>query len=172
MYEEHDGSRCSTIEERIMVVSDDTIGLADGDEMTWILDSGATIHATSHKELFTNYKTGDFGVVKMGNNDQAQMIGRGDVHLQTKNGMTLVLKSVRHVEALRPNTISVGLLDGDEYLRRFGNAQYMLRKGNLIVLNVIWFKFYIIFMLRFLLLVSMHCRNKMIVFCGTIDLRK
>jgi hypothetical protein len=89
--------------------------------MTWIPD-GATIHATSCIELFTNYSAGDFGVVKMGNNDRAQIIGRGDVHLETENGTTLVLKSVRHVEALRLNIISVGLLDKDGYLSRFGNA--------------------------------------------------
>ena len=47
MHEEHDGRFGSTIEERITVVSDDTINLADGDVMTWIPDSGATIHATS-----------------------------------------------------------------------------------------------------------------------------
>ena len=38
--------------------------------MIWIPDSGATIHATSHREYFTNYTTCDFGVVKMGNNDR------------------------------------------------------------------------------------------------------
>jgi hypothetical protein len=101
--------------------------------MTWIPDSGATIHATSRRELFTNYTAGDFGVVKMGNNDRAQIIGRGDVHLETENGTTLVLKSARHVEALRLNIISVGLLDKDGYLSRFGNAQYKLTKGNMIV---------------------------------------
>jgi hypothetical protein len=58
----------------------------------------------------------------MGNNDRTQIIGRGDVHLETKNGMMLVLKSVRHVEALRINIISTGVLYGDRYLRRFGNA--------------------------------------------------
>jgi hypothetical protein len=101
--------------------------------MTWIPDSGATIHATSCRELFTNYTAGDFGVVKMANNDRAQIIGRGDVHLETENCTTLVLKSVRHVEALRLNIILVGLLDKDGCLSRFGNAQYKLTKGNLIV---------------------------------------
>jgi hypothetical protein len=47
-------------------LSDNTINLADGDYMTWIPDSGATIHATSRRELFSNYTAGDFGVVKMG----------------------------------------------------------------------------------------------------------
>jgi hypothetical protein len=63
IYGEHDGRFGPTIKERITVVFDDTINLADGDDMTWILDSGATIHATSHREPFTNYTTGDFGVV-------------------------------------------------------------------------------------------------------------
>jgi hypothetical protein len=76
--------------------------------MTWIPESGATIHATSCRELFTNYTLVIFCVVKMGNNDRAQIIGRGDVHLENNNGTTLVLRSVRHVEALRLNNISVG----------------------------------------------------------------
>jgi hypothetical protein len=69
----------------------------------------------------------------MGNNDRAQIIGRGDVHFKTKNGTTLVLKSVRHVEALCLNIVLVGLLDKYGYLSKFGNAQYKLTKGNLIV---------------------------------------
>jgi hypothetical protein len=48
-------------------VSDDTINLAHGDDMTWILD----------------IRVGDFGVVKMENNDRAQITRRGDVHLET-----------------------------------------------------------------------------------------
>jgi hypothetical protein len=46
-----------------------TINLADGDDMTWISDKGAIIHATSHRALFKNYSIDDFGVVNMGNND-------------------------------------------------------------------------------------------------------
>jgi hypothetical protein len=128
MHDEHDGRFGPNFEERITI--DDTINLADGDDMT---DSGATIHATSRRELFTNYTAGDFDVVKLGNNDRAQIIERGDVHLETKNSTTLVLKSVRHVEALRLNIISVGLLDKEGYFSRFGNAHYKLTKGNLIV---------------------------------------
>jgi hypothetical protein len=40
---------------------------------------------------------------------------------------------VRHVEALRLNIISVGLLDEDGYLSKFENIQYNFTKGNLIV---------------------------------------
>jgi hypothetical protein len=84
MHEEHDGGSSPTVDEKITIVSNDTINLANGDDMTWIPNSGATIHATSRRELFTNYTAGDFGVVKMENNDRAQIIGRGDVHLETE----------------------------------------------------------------------------------------
>jgi hypothetical protein len=71
-YEEHNGSG-STVDERITVGSNDTINVGNGDEMTLITDNGATIHATSPRELFTNYTSGYIGVVKMGNNDKAQI---------------------------------------------------------------------------------------------------
>ena len=72
--EGNNGCSSSTVE-RITIVSDDAaINHMNGDEMIWILDSGATIHATSHREYFTNYTAGDFGVVKMGNNDRAAII--------------------------------------------------------------------------------------------------
>ena len=124
----------SSIVERITIVYDDAaINHMNGDEMIWISDSGATIHATPHREYFTNYTAGDFGVVKMGNNDRAAIIGKGDVHLETANGTKLVLKSVRHVEALRLNIISVGLLDKDGYSSNFGDEKSKLTKGNLVV---------------------------------------
>jgi hypothetical protein len=64
---------------------------------------------------------------------EAQIIGCGDVHLETKNGTTLVVKLVRHVHALQLDIISVGLLNGDGYLSRFGNAWYKFTKGNLLI---------------------------------------
>ena len=55
------------------------------------------------------------------------------MHLETKNGTMSALKPVRHVEALRLDIISVGLLDGDDYLSSFGKGQYKLTKGNMVV---------------------------------------
>jgi len=49
--EGNNGCSSSTVE-RISVISDDAaINHANGDEMIWIPDSGATIHATSHRVL-------------------------------------------------------------------------------------------------------------------------
>jgi hypothetical protein len=87
----------------------------------------------THRELFTNYTTNDFGVVNMENNDRAKNTIGGYAHLKTGNGVTLVLKSGRHVEALLVNIILDGFLDGDGYLSIFRNTQYKITKENLIV---------------------------------------
>jgi len=42
------------------------------------------------------FPCGDFGVLKMGNNDTSKGIGVGTVCLKTSNGTKLILKNVRH----------------------------------------------------------------------------
>ena len=37
-----------------------------GEEMTWVVDSGASFHLTPNKECFSSYTTGDYGYVKWG----------------------------------------------------------------------------------------------------------
>jgi len=46
----------------------------------WIIDSGATL-VIPRKEFLTSYASGDFGVLKMGNNGESKVIGVGDVCL-------------------------------------------------------------------------------------------
>jgi hypothetical protein len=67
-----------------IVIVDDFFIVCDGcvenvniscDEMDWVVDSGAFTHATSRRDLFSTYETGDFRVVRMGNNGQANVIG-------------------------------------------------------------------------------------------------
>ncbi|KAJ4724838.1 Retrovirus-related Pol polyprotein from transposon TNT 1-94 [Melia azedarach] len=77
-------------------------------ETSWVIDSGASIHATSRKEFFTSYTSGDFGDVKMRNNGLAKATGMGDVRLETNNGTMLLLKNVKHIPDIRLNLISAG----------------------------------------------------------------
>jgi hypothetical protein len=79
--------------------------------MTWIPDSGATMHTTYCRELFTNYTPDNSCIVKMENTDIAHIIRRGHVHLETENGTPQILKLVIHVKVLQLNIISVRLLD-------------------------------------------------------------
>lgn len=123
----------STVEERVRVISEEeAINHVGDDEMIWIPDSGATIHATSHREYSTNYTSGDYGIVKMGNNNKAAIDGKGDVHLETTNGTRLVLKSVRHVEALRLNIILVPLLCKEKHKLTKGNK--VVARGEMVSL--------------------------------------
>ena len=79
------------------------------------------------------YKVGDFGKVKMGNSSNADIVGVGDVCIQTNIGCTLTLKDMRHVLDLHLNLIFVHTLDLAEYHSDFGDAKWKLSKGSMIV---------------------------------------
>ena len=51
----------------------------------WVVNSAVLYHATPNKEFFIMYKAGDFGKVKMGNSSNADIVGVGDVCIQTKH---------------------------------------------------------------------------------------
>ncbi|KAL5842405.1 hypothetical protein ACOSQ3_013008 [Xanthoceras sorbifolium] len=127
-----DDDQTNTINEFLVVYDDDVINLASN-ETSWVIDSGATIHATSRKELFTSYTPGDYGTVKMGNDNLSKVIGRGDVCLETDNGTRLVLRGVRHIPDIRLNLISAGKLDDAGFCSTFFNNQWKLTKGSLVV---------------------------------------
>ena len=71
-----------------------------------MIDSAASCHVTPRKEHFISYKAGDFGRVKIGNNSYADLVGIGDVCVETNTGYTLALKDVQHVPDMRLNLIS------------------------------------------------------------------
>ena len=60
----------------------------------WILDFGASVHASPHKEWFTTYvPTKDFFRLKT-----CDILGVGDVQLKFQNGATLVFKNFEPFE--------------------------------------------------------------------------
>ncbi|KAL5863382.1 hypothetical protein ACOSQ3_000896 [Xanthoceras sorbifolium] len=123
----------ATVTEEVVVVqAEDYINLASQDS-TWVVDSGASYHVTSRLEFFSTYTQGDFGRVRMGNDDVSKIIGIGNIHLETNLGCRLVLKDVRHVPDIRLNLISTGILDDDGYSNYFGEGKWKLTKGNLVI---------------------------------------
>ncbi|CAH9135249.1 unnamed protein product [Cuscuta epithymum] len=102
-------------------------------DVEWVIDTASSFHATPHQNLFTSYKSGDFGAVKMGNTSFSKIVGIGDVHITTNVGCALVLKDVRHVPDLRLNLISGTALDQQGYLNRFKEGTWKLSKGSLVV---------------------------------------
>ena len=128
----NEGRVATTTEDFLLVYDSDIVNLAY-DETSWVIDSGASTHITSRKEFFTSYTAGDFGVVKMGNDGVAKVIGIGDVCLETNNGTRLVLKHVKHVPDIRLNLISASKLDDDGFCNIFSNGQWKLTKGAMVV---------------------------------------
>ena len=64
----------------MLITEESELNLA-GDEMTWVVDSGASFHLTPDWKYFSSYSTGDHGCVRMGNEGTCRIVGIGDVWL-------------------------------------------------------------------------------------------
>ena len=102
-------------------------------DVEWVLDLAASYHCIPKREYFSTYKAGDFGKVKMGNKSISQIMGIGDICIQTSMGCTLTLKHVRHILDLSLNLIFVHALDKDGYNHFINNGNWKLTKGSLVV---------------------------------------
>ncbi|RDY10793.1 hypothetical protein CR513_04628, partial [Mucuna pruriens] len=116
------------------VIGDDLVILRDFesvkfiyDESMWIIDSDATL--TPRKEFFTSYTLGELGVLKMGNDGTIKVIDVGNTYLQTKIGVQLWLRGVKHAPDVCFNLISMHMLDDDGYDNHFGYEKWKLTKA-------------------------------------------
>ena len=100
---------------------------------SWILDSGASFHATPCQEIMENYVSGDFGKVHLADDETLKIVGKGDIILKLPNQTTWKLQGVRHVPGLRRNLISVGQLDGEGYCTTFSGHEWKITKGALVI---------------------------------------
>uniref|UniRef100_A0A2N9IN96 Integrase catalytic domain-containing protein n=1 Tax=Fagus sylvatica TaxID=28930 RepID=A0A2N9IN96_FAGSY len=98
----------------------------------WVIDSAASYHITPRREFFISYKVGNLGRVKMGNKSYADIVGIGDICVETNTGYTLKLKDVRHIPDMHLNLISVSVLDKEGYESHLGNGKWKLFKGSLV----------------------------------------
>ena len=63
------------------------------------------------KELFQNFKSGNFGKVYLADNKALEIEGKGDVRIKTTSGNKWKLEDFRYIPVLKKNLISVGHLD-------------------------------------------------------------
>ena len=54
----------------------------DSSDTEWLIDTGASYHCVPNKEYFIDYRAGDFGSVKMGNQSSASIVGIGDIRVK------------------------------------------------------------------------------------------
>jgi hypothetical protein len=101
-------------------------------EKSWVLDSGASFHATSQKEFFNNYVSGNLGKVYLGNEQSCEIADKGVVKIKL-GGSEWELKNVRHIPDLTKNLISVGQLASEGYTTVFHGDQWKISKGAMTV---------------------------------------
>jgi hypothetical protein len=90
------------------VLQDALILSVDNISESWVVDSGASFHATPHRKNFLDYVQGDFGQVYLGDDKPCKIVGMGKVKIKQRNGNQWLLKEVKHVLDLRKNLISTG----------------------------------------------------------------
>ena len=99
----------------------------------WVMDLGASFHSTPCSRNMKNLRLGNFGSVRLADGAILDVTGIGDVDLKTSLGTTWTLKSVRLIPDLTRMLLSVGQLDDQGYHVLFGNGQWKVVKGNLVI---------------------------------------
>ncbi|VFQ98620.1 unnamed protein product [Cuscuta campestris] len=98
----------------------------------WVMDSGASFHATHIGKALQNLVLGDFGKVRLADDRALDVTGMGDIVLKTLVSFW-TLKDVRVVPALKKSLISVRQLDEQGHEgrcnRRVEEDYYMYRQS-------------------------------------------
>lgn len=89
----------------------------------WLLDSGCSSHMTGRKQLFYQLDETQKHTVKLGDNKEIQVAGKGSVNVITRNGETRLIHNVQFVPSLAHNLLSVGQLIGNGYKLVFENGE-------------------------------------------------
>jgi hypothetical protein len=115
------------------VLQDALILSVDNISESWVVDSGASFHATPHRKHFLDYVQGDFGQVHLGDNKPCKIVGMGKVKIKQRNGNQWLLKEVKHVPDLSKNLISTGQLASEGCISIFTDKTWKVIKGSLVI---------------------------------------
>ena len=100
----------------------------------WVLDTGATRHICSGREMFKEYeKVSEGECVFMGNSSTVTVSGKGKVLLKLTSGKLLELNNVLHVPDIRRNLISGALLNKAGIKLTFESDKLVLTRNNVFV---------------------------------------
>jgi hypothetical protein len=105
-------------EEVFITCDEDFINLTYHDS-TWVINFVASFHVTSRRDLFISYKEGDYGVIRMRNNEVYKISKIKNICVDTRLGCKLILKEVWHVPDMRLHLILICALDDDGYQNHF-----------------------------------------------------
>jgi hypothetical protein len=132
---QRDGQQERNHEENVIgdVLQDSLILSIDNIYESWVVDSGASFHATPYRKHFIDYIQGYFGQVHLGDDAPCKIVGMGKVKIQQRNGNQWFLKEVRHVPDLRKNLISTRNLESEGCISIFTDKVWKVTKGSLVI---------------------------------------
>ena len=81
-----------------------------------MIDSDASVHVTSRRDLFISYTFGDFGNMKMAYESVAKCFSVRHICLEMFTDSRLILK---HVLNIQLNLLSIGKLCDENYTTQF-----------------------------------------------------
>nr|GEZ50051.1 retrovirus-related Pol polyprotein from transposon TNT 1-94 [Tanacetum cinerariifolium] len=99
---------------------------------SWVMDSGASFHATPSMGRTKNFKP-LLRKVRLANIKVLDVAGIGDVVLKTTFGTEWILKNVRCILSLKRKLISVGQLDNEGYHIGFGDQMWKVTRGGQVI---------------------------------------
>ena len=115
MVDDGNTTAVKVLEDKVLAIGQDDCCIVSNPYVEWVIDSAASCHVTPRKDLFTSYKMGNFGRVKMGNDSYANIVGIGDICVRANTRYILILKDVRHVPDIHLNLISTHVLNKEGY---------------------------------------------------------
>ncbi|XP_057488500.1 uncharacterized protein LOC130774470 [Actinidia eriantha] len=100
----------------------------------WWVDTGATRHVCSNKEMFITYQVVTNGEqIFMGNSAISKVEGQGKVVLKITSGKELTLNNVLHVPEIRKNLVSGSLFSKHGFKLVFVSDKFILTKDGVYV---------------------------------------
>ena len=100
----------------------------------WWIDTGATCHVCSNKNMFTSFESVDSGEkLFMGNSPTFEIQGQGKVILKMTSGKNLTLKNALYVPEIHKNLISGSLLNKHRFRMVFEADKVVVSKSGMFV---------------------------------------
>ncbi|KZV54798.1 hypothetical protein F511_04420 [Dorcoceras hygrometricum] len=100
----------------------------------WWIDTGATRHVCSDKEMFATLQESEYGEkLYMGNSATSEIKGQGKVVLKMTSGKELTLNNVLYVSDIRKNLVSGSLLNKHGFRIVFESDKVVVSKNGMYV---------------------------------------